>query len=132
MNKEKIDTKLAFQKCKSIAKSHAIILTKQLNDHIAVFQLLAIEPILVNGQLYNADFGLITLAGMDSIQFPCESCPVPHIYHVIIPTCDSETVDQIHFNPKIFKPLLQKYPNASIKLQHLLEMSDQPQQQQQQ
>lgn len=60
------------------------------------------------------------LQSSDMIQFPCKTCTMPHIYHLIMP---KDEVDQpMQFNKKVFVPLLQKYKASHANFSRFLDM----------
>ena len=120
LNQHKVETKVTFQKCKSISRTHCILL--QSKDSARYFELFAFKPIIVNDKTITSADQLVRIHNLDKIQFPCDTCHTPHLYHVIIPVGDSAQIEQNHFNAQVFKPLLSKFPESAHKLRSFLEM----------
>ena len=86
------------------------------------FEIFAFKPILVNDKPITSKDKLVKVKNLDRIQFPCDLCPIPHVYHLIIPEGDPVQTEQNHFNAQVFKPLLAKYPQSAHKLRSFIEM----------
>lgn len=80
LTKHDVQTKVAFTKCKNIDRNHAVLLSTP-----DCFQLVAIKPVVVNKEILRFKDGPRVLKRSDSVQFPCEACDVPHLYHLIMP-----------------------------------------------
>ena len=84
LTKHKVETKLAFTKCKNISRNHTILIA-----HDKSFEMLAIKPLFINKKEVKFRDGFISLKNSDKITFPCETCHMPHVYHLIVPTGDA-------------------------------------------
>ena len=87
-----------------------------------MFDLHVVKPVLVNGRTVTSADGGVKIKNLDQIQFPCDNCHLPHVYHVIIPQGDSVSTEQIHFNAQVFKPLLARYPECAHRLRAFIDM----------
>ena len=87
IKKSKADCRLAFSKCPNIKQNHCIINNIE-NQEEKGYQILALEPILVNDIHYTSKDGYIELYGMDRVQFPCDTCIIPHLYYMVITPSD--------------------------------------------
>ena len=89
LDDEKITNRLAIptksgKKCGAIKADHMIIRKAQDNSNL---ELLALQPLELNGKLITRDNGYITLANFDDLRFPCEVCVnVPHLFKFILGT----------------------------------------------
>ena len=92
LNQYKVETKVTFQKCKSISRTHCMLL--QSKDPSASanagrsFEIFAFKPLLVNDKPITSKDKLVKVKNLDRIQFPCDLCPIPDVYHLIIPEGD--------------------------------------------
>lgn len=121
LKKYKVETKVTFQKCSSISRTHCIIMQAK---EPCQFDLVTFKPIVINDRPVTPADGVQKLNNLDKIQFPCTKCHLPHLYHLIIPQgSDAAKTEQIHFNSQVFKPILDKFPPESAhKLKVYLEM----------
>ena len=113
-----VETKVTFQKCRSISRTHCFLFYQNKS-----FELQAVKPVLVNDCTVTRADAVIRLKNLDRIQFPCNSCSVPHLYHVIIEgESPSEEANQHNFNGVLFQPLLSRLPKSSHKLRAFIQM----------
>lgn len=48
-------------------------------------EILALQEIKINGKSINLSDGFVKVNSLDKINFLCDKCHIPHLYHILYP-----------------------------------------------